>query len=250
MPRRLDRLHPLAPGGLAGILVLLALAVPLRAEVVQTYKQRTLFEALPEASATPWSKVGSAPSMILEEASALLLNDNDAGDRVAYQSMVGRVEASHRVRVQARVKVVANSDGDAALIELSRPGLEVLVRLRPDRIDVLERLEGRQTRWLGSAAADLTDYRLIEVEKAAIGEGGQEVVRVLFEGEEILSVQPQGGGELDVGRILMGSLSYPGYGASLWRWIEVELWRDDAEGSSVSVETPSVGSLKSRWSGN
>lgn len=251
MPELLRRPPRLASGIPAGILALLLLALPAGAEVVQTYQQRTDFDVLPEKAVQPWSRVGDGHRMILEEAGGpvLLLNDNDAAERIAYQSVVGEIEAAHRIRVRARVRVLSNGDGDGALLEVSRPGMEVLVRLRTDRIDVVERLDGRQFRWLGSSPVDLTEYRELEVTKAALDEAGLETVRVAVDGQEILRVRPRGGGGLDVGRVLLGSLSYPSYGATLWQWIDVELWATSAEGSAVSVEKSSVGSLKARWSG-
>jgi hypothetical protein len=65
---------------------------------------------------------------------------------------------------------------------------------------------------------------------------------------EVARSRPAGEGNLDVGRIVIGSLSYPGVGASLWQWIEVKLEQVGADGTSIPIETSSFGGLKERWS--
>jgi hypothetical protein len=219
----------------------LVVADPARSVVVNTQ-----FAALPEQSGSPWTRIGTAPAMVIE-GNRLFLNDNTSAARIAYQTLLGEIEAPDRVVISTRVQVLSNFDGDGALMEISRPGLEIVLRLRPDRVDLMERVGRREMRWLASAVVDLSAERDLSFTKSAVDEEGAEWATVGVDGVEILRERPRGGGELGVGRVLIGSLSYPSFGASIWNWIDLELSRVDT-GTLVPVEATSMSQLKSRWS--
>ncbi len=217
------------------------------AETGAPVRLTTQFAALPELSGSSWTRVGDAPALVLSGA-RLLLNDNSGLARVAYQTWLGEIEAADRVTVRAEVQVLSNLDGDGALVEISRPGLEVILRLRPLRVDLVERASARETRWLGSAAVDLSSpHEILLTKNASDGVEG-EWVSVEIDGQEVIRALPRGGANLSVGRVLIGSLSYPGYGASIWSWIDLSRERVQPD-TRVRTESTSVGQLKSRWSG-
>jgi len=68
-----------------------------------------------------------------------------------------------------------------------------------------------------------------------------------LDGVVLLSLEPRGGGTLEVGRLAFGSLSYADMGASLWDWVELRVDAVGADGSSIAVETVSVGDVKARF---
>jgi hypothetical protein len=216
------------------------------ADPARSVEVNTQFTALPEQSGSPWTRIGSAPALVID-GDRLFLNDNSSAARIAYQTMLGEIEALDRVELSTKVQVLSNYDGDGALIEISRPGLEVVLRLRRDRVDLMERVGSREMRWLASAAVDLSVERELNFTKSAVDEEGAEWATVEVDGVEILRERPRGGGELGVGRVLIGSLSYSGFGASIWNWIDLKLSRVDT-GTRVRTEATSMSQLKRRWS--
>lgn len=208
----------------------------------------TEFAQLPDTGGAEWTRVGTAPALILD-GNRLLLNDNTPTDRVAYQTLLGQIQASDRVTVRAQVSVLSNVGGDGALLELSRPGLELVLRLRMGRVDLMERSDTRDMAWLGTVPVDLSVAHEVSLcKEARPAGGGMEEASVEIDGVELLRVRPRGGGNLGVGRVLIGSLSYPGYGASVWSWLDTVVEHPDVAGR-VPTESTSMGALKSRWSG-
>jgi hypothetical protein len=198
---------------------------------------------LPEETGSSWTRVGTGHALVLS-GGELLLNDNSAGFLVAYQGLLGRLEAVHDVFFRGEVRVISNLGGEAALIEISRPGLEVLVQLFPEGIVVMERAGRDAPRWLGSAAVDLSDFHEIEVHKTSVFSPDPEQVIVSVDGVELLRVQPRATGDLALGRVLFGSLGYADLGATIWRWVEVQA---QLEEQKTPVERSSVGRLKARF---
>lgn len=227
----------------AVILVAAASWCPAGAQTLVSHVETTSFASgLPEDTGSSWSRVGTGHALLVED--ELLLNDNSTAHLIAYQGLLGRIEAVHDVAFRAELKVVSNLGGDGALIEVSRPGMEVLVQLYPEGIVVLER-EGRDgERWLGSVDADLSEYREVSVHKTSRHHPDGEQVAVAIDGVEVLRVTPHGTGDLDVGRVLFGSLGYLDFGATLWRWVEVDAHLDQQK---TPADTGTVGRLKGRF---
>ena len=174
----------------------------------------------------------------------MMLNDNSPGTVVAYQGLLGRIEAGHDVVFRGELKVLSNIGGDAALIEISRPGMEVLVQLHPDRITVIERDAREPGRWLGSASVDLTDFRVIELHKSSDAGAGPESLTVSVDGAEVISVVPRGTGDMGLGRVLFGSLGYSDLGATVWRWVEVQAVYEE---QNTPTAEATVGQLKAHF---
>jgi hypothetical protein len=144
------------------------LAAPCPGQTLVSHFEMTSFSSgLPEETGSSWTRVGTGHALVLS-GGELLLNDNSAGFLVAYQGLLGRLEAVHDVFFRGEVRVISNLGGEAALIEISRPGLEVLVQLFPEGIVVMERAGRDAPRWLGSAAVDLSDFHEIEVHKTSV----------------------------------------------------------------------------------
>jgi hypothetical protein len=199
----------------------------------------------PDEGAGGWSRVGSGASFLLPDAS-LVINDNSNTDRIAFQTLLGEVQAAHRVTLTARVKVLSNIGGDAVTMEIARPGLEAVLQLYPDGLVLLERRGTGNYRFLGTVAIDLRDYHEIVLQKSASEEGPREILSVLIDGVAVLHATPQGEGQLGVGRLLIGSTSYADMGASFWDWVSYRL---DSVENEVSTTQTSFGRLKSRFGG-
>ena len=235
--------HPAAPRATLAlaIAILFAAAWPCPAQTLVSHSELTAFAAgLPDETGSSWTRVGTGHALILD-GDQLLLNDNSAGHLISYQGLLGQIEDVHDVVLQAEVKVVSNVGGDGALLEISRPGMELVVQLFPEGIVLMER-DGREgERWLGSADADFSDFRVLSVHKTSRHHPDGEHVTVSVDGQQLLRATPHGTGELDVGRVLFGSLGYPDFGATLWRWIEVDAHLDQQK---IPNGSGSVGRLK------
>ncbi len=207
---------------------------------------RTEFGVLPEEGpGSLWARIGGAPAFVIG-GQELVLNDNTQGDYVAYQALVGQIRATDRVRLAARVRVLSNIGGLGALIEISRPGLERVVQLYPDHIEVYERAQGRTMHWLGGAPAALATGAEVVVTKASSSEDPNEALVVTIDGLEVLRVAGREEGELGLGRVVFGSLGYGDFGATGWTWVELRV--DPMEtGGRVAVESSTVGALKGRY---
>jgi hypothetical protein len=240
----LDRTPAPRPIATLAFVLLLGLAVPCLGQTLVSHFEMTSFSSgLPEETGSSWTRVGTGHALILS-GGELLLNDNSAGFLVAYQGLLGRLEAVHDVFFRGEVRVISNLGGEAALIEISRPGMEVLVQLFPAGIVVMERAGRDEPRWLGSAEVDLSDFREIEVHKTSVFSPDPERVIVSVDGVELLRVQPRATGDLALGRVLFGSLGYADLGATIWRWVEVQV---QLEEQKIPVQWSSVGRLKARF---
>ena len=223
---------------------LTGIAVPCMGQTLVSHSEMTSFgSSLPEETGSSWTRVGTGYALILSGGD-LLLNDNSTGFLVAYQGLLGRIEAVHDVILRAEVRVISNLGGEAALIEISRPGMEVLVQLFPEGIVVMERAGRDGPRWLGSADVDLSDFHEVEVHKTSVFSPEPEQIIVSVDGTELLRVQPRATGDLALGRVLFGSLGYVDVGATVWRWVEVQA---QLEEQKIPVEASSVGRLKARF---
>lgn len=225
------------------LLLLTAMAGPVSAGVTVYKEARFDMAVLPDQASSSWSRVGEGASFLLPD-NTLVVNDNSPSDRIGYQTLLGEVEAAHRVSLSARVKVLSNLGGDAVTMEIARPGLEIVLQLHPQNLVLLERQGTGNYRYLGSAAVDLTDFRDVLLQKASAAEHEKERLVVLVDGVPVIEAAPQGGGRLGVGRLLLGSTSYADMGASFWDWVSYRLETVDA---GVATSTTSFGRLKSRF---
>jgi len=222
----------------------LGAAIPCVGQTLVSHFELTSFSSgLPEETGSSWTRVGTGHALILT-GGELLLNDNSAGFLVAYQGLLGRLEAVHDVYFRGEVRVISNLGGQAALIEISRPGMEVLVELYPEGIIVVERAGRDAPRWLGSASVDLSDFHEVEVHKTSIFSPEPEQIIVSVDGNELLRVQPRATGDLALGRVLFGSLGYADLGATIWRWVEVQA---QLEEQKIPVAQTSIGQMKARF---
>lgn len=203
--------------------------------------EQTDLSTIPVEGSSPWSRIGAGAVVIHD--GRLVCNDNMPDSFIAYEGLLGQIEAEHRVEVRASVNVISNLGGQGAVIEISRPGLELIVQLHPDRVDVAER-EGRRLRWIGTAPADLSRESEIVVRKASSSDDERETLSVEIDGAEILSCAGRGAGTLGVGRVIFGSLGYKSFGASRWGWIAVDAEAPDL-GPAVPGDVSSFGSIKS-----
>ena len=192
-----------------------------------------------------WERIGDGYALLLDGAK-LAINDNSNADRIAFQTLVGEIEAGQELHVRASLQVLSNLMGQAATLEIARPGLEIILRCFPQQLVLGERDADGGFRWLGQVAVDLSTMRQIELVKLASGGVGIEDVSLALDGVEVLRVTPHGLGTLGVGRVLFGSLSLPDMGASIWDWLEIELHDVVPQ---VPTAMQSFGALKSRFGG-
>jgi hypothetical protein len=218
----------------------LALAGDVSVLADRTYDMSVLPD---DAPTSPWARVGSGPAFLMPD-QTLIINDNSIAETIAFQTLLGRIEADHAVSLTGRVKVLANSNGDAATMEVARPGLEAVLRLYTDRVDLLERKASGGYRWMGTAPVDLSVYRTVTLRKKSRREDPYETLVVEIDGQVVLTARPQALGGLDVGRLLVGSLSYVAVGASLWDWIRYRL---ESVAADVAADPVSMGSLKAAY---
>jgi hypothetical protein len=207
------------------------------------YETTSFTSGIPEETGSSWARIGTG-HVVLFDGGELMLNDNSPGTVVAYQGLLGRIEAGHDVVFRAELKVLSNIGGDAALIEISRPGMEVLVQLHPDRITLIERSDREPGRWLGSVSVDLTEFRVVELHKSSDAGAGPESLTVSVDGSEVISVVPRGTGDMGLGRVLFGSLGYSDLGATVWRWVEIQAFYEEQKTPTVEA---TVGQLKARF---
>ena len=226
------------------LLLSLATVVPAAAQTLVSHSEVTSFTSgMPEDTTSSWTRVGTG-HVLLVGPGELLINDNSTATVIAYQGLLGRLEASHDVVFRGEVQVLSNIGGDAALIEISRPGMEVLVQLYPDGITVMERAGRDPARWLGTASVDLTEFCELEVHKTSNAGPDPESLTVSVNGVEVVSVVPRGAGDLGLGRVLFGSLGYADLGATIWRWVEVQAVYEVRKTPAAAA---SVGQLKGRF---
>lgn len=242
----LDSYFPRAPDlplsrPLAALLLLL-LAVPTAASESVLHQVHDDLDTGLDAGM--WSQLGTGHALALQDGS-LLINDNDAGDRIAFQALLGDIEAQHRVELSARVYVVSNLGGRGAVLEVARPGLEVVLRMFPDHVELVEREAGGRFSWLASAPLDLSEYRDLLLVKRAKDDPRGEGYEVHADGQLVLDVLPRELGSLGVGRIILGATGYGDMGASVWDWVDLRVTRSPSGG--VAVESSSFGALKSRF---
>ena len=232
------------PAVALSLLFVLASAVPAGAQTLVSHYETTSFTSgIPEDTGSSWTRVGTGHVVLMDEGE-LLINDNSPGTVVAYQGLLGRIESGHDIVFRGELKVLSNIGGEAALIEISRPGMEVLVQLHPDHITVVERSSRDPGRWLGSAQVDLTDFREIEIHKSSDAGSGPERITVSVDGSELISISPRGTGDLGLGRVLFGSLGYSDLGATVWRWVEVQAVFEEQKTPTTAA---TVGQLKARF---
>ena len=216
-------------------------AADLRTELSAVYEMSVLLEEdLP-----PWEKLGGGATILLPDGS-LLINDNRGDDKIGYQTLVGRIQSENRVIISARLKALSNFDGRGAVMEISRPGLQVALRFFPDHLELVERKDSGDWRWLASRSVDLFhEFHEVSLEKSSSAEDGGERIRVWLDGSLMADVKPQGDSTLPIGRVLIGALSRPSLGASIWDWMRYDL---DGLVSSLPADESSVGELKASFS--
>lgn len=228
---------------LVALLVLLALAPAASADGPPPIHVATDLSALPVDGGEGWEKIGDGP--VIHVDGWLVCNDNDATEYVAFQGLLGDVQAEHDVIVRTSMDVLANFGGQGAMIELSRPGLELIVQLYPDRVEVLER-QGRDLRWLGGAPADLSVESVVELHKASSLGDPRETLTLRVDDVALVRVAGQGEGSLGVGRVVFGSMGYPDTGITRWHWIEVVAEAPTTD-TTVPTDARSFGSLKAAF---
>lgn len=239
LPRTLDL--PLRPLLAALTLLLFSAPVAGAGESVLHQVHEDLDSGL---DAGQWSQLGSGHALDLQDGS-LLINDNAASDRIAFQTLLGEIEADHRVELSARVYVVSNLGGRGAVLEVARPGLEVVLRMFPDHVELVEREAGGRFGWLASAPVDLSEFRDLLLVKRSSKDPRGEGYEVHVDGQLLLEAMPRQSGALGVGRIILGATGYGDMGASVWDWVDLRVTRP--QGSGVAVESSSFGALKSRF---
>ena len=190
-----------------------------------------------------WQKIGAAPVLHFE--GRLVCNDNRPDAYVAFQGLLGEIDAAHAIEVRASMDVISNLGGLAGVLEISRPGLELVVQLHPDRIDVTER-EGRRLRWLATAPADLSEESELVVRRESSLADPRETLTVSVDGVEILRTAGNARGTLGVGRVVFGSLGYNSMGATRWSRIEVDAITPDVD-PAVPTDVRSFGRLKAAF---
>jgi len=224
--------------------ILIGAAVPCVGQTLVSHFETTSFgSGLPEETGSSWTRVGTGHALLLP-GGELLLNDNSAGFLVAYQGLLGRIEAVHDIYFRSELRVISNLGGEAALIEISRPGMEVLVQLYPEGIVVVERAGRDAPKWLGSVNVDLSDFHEVEVHKTSIFNPEPEQIIVSVDGIELLRVHPRATGDMALGRVLFGSLGYSDLGATIWRWVEVQA---QLEEQKTPAARSSIGQMKARF---
>lgn len=220
---------------------------PVRADADVVADRYFDMSVLPDnVPASPWERVGSAPAFLLPDQS-LIINDNSVAENIAFQTLLGQIEADHSVALTARVKVLSNLDGHAVTMEIARPGLEAVLRLFPDRADLVERERDGSYRWLATFPVDLEEYHTITLRKESRVEDAAETVSVLVDDQVVMQTKPRCAGGLGIGRLLIGSLTYGGVGASLWDWVSYRLVAVSGELPAASI---SVGALKTGYAGH
>lgn len=189
-----------------------------------------------------WQRIGESHALLLENG-LVAINDNSRGERIAFETWSDEISRADEVRVRASLRVLSNLEGSAVTMEIARPGLELVLRLYPNQVVLVER-EGDGFRWLAGYAVDLSDFAEVELIKRGAAEGEIEEVEVRIAGTTVLAATPGAVGTLGVSRVIIGSLSYADEGASIWDWIELER---RATGGSVKVESRSLASIKARF---
>lgn len=215
-------------------------AVELQTELSAEYEMSVLLEEdLP-----PWDKIGGGATILLPDGS-LLINDNRGDDKIGYETLLGRIHAQNRVIVSARLKALSNFDGRGAVMEISRPGLQVGLRFFPDHMTLVERTESGDWRWLASVSVDLFhEFHEVALEKTSSAGDDGERARVYLDGVLVADVLPRGDSLLPVGRVIIGALSRPSLGASIWDWMRYDL---DGVAKALPSEETSFGSLKANF---
>jgi hypothetical protein len=219
-------------------LLLLLVALPARAQSPDWTRRYDMSE-MPDADQS-WQRIGEGYALLLD-GGRLALNDNSNAERIAFQTLVGEIAAGNEVHVRASLQILSNLMGQAATLELARPGLEIVLRLHPQQVVLGERDQNGEFRWLGQAPIDLGTLRELELVKLAATGTAAEEVQLWLDGREALRVTPHALGGLGVGRVLFGSLSLADMGASVWDWLEIDLY-DVAP--QVSTRVDSFGGLK------
>jgi hypothetical protein len=223
--------------------VLTAGRAPAHAQDLATMDDRTEMTQIPDGSNSPWSRIGTAHALLHE--GTLVCNDNMGDGYIAFQGMLGELQAEHTVEFRAAVKVHSNIGGQGAVVEISRPGLELIVQLHHDRVDVAERADG-YLRWVATAPASLTEEHVLRIRKNSVREDSDETLTVWVDGVQVLQARGLAAGTLGVGRVAFGSLGYQSMGATQWRWVELDAEPVSAD-TAVPVETRSFGALKSEF---
>jgi hypothetical protein len=226
-----------------GALTACAVALPASAAELTFAEQRYDMGILPENDLAPWTKLGTAPVILLAD-QTLLLNDNTSDDRIAYETMLGIPQPEHRITLTARVRVISNLEGRAAVMEVARPHLQAVLRLYPEHVELVERTGTNEWRWMGTVDVDLSGFREIELTKASSVEDPAETISVAIDGAPVLRARPMALGDLDAGRLVIGSVALPALGASIWDWVDYRL---TSVSKQVPVETVSFGAMKSRF---
>lgn len=228
---------------LAGLFLIHLAAAPAVAQTAgpAPVAESTQLSSLPVEGVSPWTRIGDAPAFVFE--GDLYCNDNRADAYIGYQGMLGQLEAEHEIEVRAEVEVFANLGGQGAVIEVSRPGLELIVQLYPDRVAIAER-EGRDLRWLATASASLIGKSIVTVRKASSLDDVRETLVVHVNDVEVVRAVGHGRGRLGVGRVIFGSLGYESMGATAWTWIDVRAEAPTIE-TALPEDASSFGALKS-----
>jgi len=120
------------------------------------------------------------------------------------------------------------------------------MHLYADRVDLVERGADGQWRWMASASANFFDeYHEVVLEKDSDQAPQGEMVRLWLDGTLIAERRPRADSLLEVGRIIVGAMSRPSFGASVWNWLRYDL---DGIGKSLPQSGMSVGAWKAGFS--
>lgn len=227
--------------------VVVVCVVPAHAQMEKVAEGDYEMSTFPEDDSSPWTRLGYGTAMLLPDEGSLFINDNRVDDRIGYQTLLGAIQAENRVVLKARLKVLSNFDGRGTVMEISRPGLQVALHLYPNRVELVERTATGTWRWLASASADFfQDYHEVTLEKDSSGMPGGEMVRLWLDGTLIAERRPQADSLLEVGRIVIGAMSRPSMGASIWDWVSYDV---DGLEKGLPSSGKTIGALKAAFSG-
>jgi len=221
-------------------------AAPAHADMQKLAQGDYQMSALPDEETPPWTRLGHGMAMLLPDEGSLFLNDNRVDDRIGYQALLGQIEAENRVRLSARLKVLSNFDGRGTVMEIARPGLQVALHLYPTRVELVERGADGRWRWLAAVSCDLFgSYHEVTLEKDSSEAIEGEMIRLWVDGVLIAERHPHADSSLEVGRLLIGSMSRPSMGASIWDWVRFDL---DGLVKALPSSSISLGTLKAKFS--
>ena len=90
----------------------------------------------------------------------------------------------------------------------------------------------------------MTQFQVVELEKASSMVDPHETVSVWLNGQRVLEARPLARGQLEVGRLIVGSVAAPAVGASIWDWLS---YRVVGLAEELPSQPESMGGLKARY---